>query len=115
MLVQQELEAVVIRANAKGPPPQLGPPVAHSLDRTDELALVRRELVMTGGKRPAKEGQWPIALVKDGAKPHARGIAIHDEQLVEVRHLEDWPWRKGLLEGLERLGRFRVPREGTVA
>jgi hypothetical protein len=53
--------------------------------------------------------------VKDGAKPRARGIAVHDEQLVEVRHLEDWPCRKGLLEGLEYLGRLRVPRESVAA
>jgi hypothetical protein len=48
-LVQQELEAVVIHVNAEGSPPQIGPPVAHGLDQPDELALVRRELVMTGG------------------------------------------------------------------
>jgi hypothetical protein len=53
--------------------------------------------------------------VKDGSKPRARGIAVHDEPLVEVRHLEDWPCRKGLLEGLECLGHLYAPRESVAA
>jgi hypothetical protein len=39
--------------------------------------------------------------VEDSAKPRARSVAIHNELLVEVRHLEHWTRGQGALEHLE--------------
>ena len=114
-LVQQELEAVVIRANAECPPPHIWPPVAHSLHQADELPLVCRQLVMASGKGTAEESQRPLSLMQDGAETDTGCIAVHDEQLVEVRHLEDGPCREGLLEGLERLATMQITPRGSVA
>jgi hypothetical protein len=91
-------------ANSGAPPPQ-----------ADELPLVSHKLVMACGERAAEVRQQPVAMVEDSAKPHARGVAVHHENLVEAGHLENGPYRKSLLEGLERLGRLRVPGKGIAA
>ena len=59
---------------------------------------------MASGKGPTEEGQRAVTLMEDGAKPDAGCVAVHDEKLVEVRHLEDMPCREGLLQGLKRRG-----------
>ena len=89
--------------------------MAHSLHQADELPLVSGELVVASGKRPAEERKRPVALMKDGTKPDARGIAVHHKELVEVGNLEDGPHGEGLLEGLERLGRLRSLGESVTA
>ena len=45
--------------------------MTHSLHQADKLLLVSRELVMARGKGPTEERKRPIALMEDGAKPHA--------------------------------------------
>ena len=72
-LVQQELEAVMIRADQKVTPPQVWPPVADGLDEPDQLTFISRELEMTCSERPnasqsmvncfAKSGIWSTGPV----------------------------------------------------
>ena len=79
----------MIRANPERLAPKIGPPVAHGLHQAKELPLIGGELKMAHGERPAKERERSVALMKDSAKPHTRGVAVHDERAVEVKHLED--------------------------
>lgn len=71
---------------------------SHSLDEADELPLISRELGVLRSHRPAEEGDQALALVKNSPKAQARGVAVHDEGLGEVRQLEDWRGRQGTLE-----------------
>jgi hypothetical protein len=89
--------------------------MAHGMNQPDELALVRRELKMASGERPTEEGQRPLPLIEDGAEPDARGVAVHDEWPIEIRHLEHGPCRERPLKRLEGLCGLRVPGEGVVA
>jgi hypothetical protein len=86
-LVQEELEAVVVRANPERATPEVGPPMAHGLHQADELLLVHRKLEVTGGKGPAEVGEGTVALVKDGAEPCTGSVAVDDERSVEVQYL----------------------------
>ena len=104
----------MIRADEKRSSPEVRAPVAHDLYQADELPLVGRELVMARGERPAEESERACALMKDGAEPHAGGVAVHREQLVEVRHMEDRSRGESLLEALENLSRLGVPGEGAA-
>jgi hypothetical protein len=45
--------------------------MVDSLDEFDELALLCSNLEMAGGKRLAEEGEWPSALMEDGAEARA--------------------------------------------
>ena len=62
-LVEEELQAVVVGADAEAAALKIRPPVSYSLNETDQLTLVGRQLVVAGGKWPAKEGQGPSPLV----------------------------------------------------
>ena len=110
-LVQQVLQAIVVRANLERAPPKIGTPMAHGLYQANELLLVRRELEVTSGEGPAEVGERPLTLVKHGAEPHPGGIAVDDERPCEVRHLEDGARRESLLQGLERRGGLVIPGE----
>jgi len=55
-LEEEVLQAVVVGADQEAAPPQVGPPVPHSLYQANKLPLVRRQLDMVGGERPAEEG-----------------------------------------------------------
>ena len=74
--------------------------MAHSLHQPDQLPLVGRQLEVARSERPAEEGDGAGLLVKDITKPHTGGVAVHHEQLVEVRHLEDGPGGECALERL---------------
>jgi hypothetical protein len=56
---------------------------------------------MMYNKCPAEESEGSNVLVEDSAKPRARSVAIHNELLVKVRHLEHWTRGQGALEHLE--------------
>ena len=71
--------------------------------------------MMACGEGPTEERKRPVTLMKDGAKPHARGIAVHHEQTVEVGPLEDGTRREGPRESLKRLSGLRIPGEGVTA
>ena len=80
-------------------------PMVHCRHQTDELPLVSHQLEVACSERPAEEGDGASRLVEDSTKPHTRGVAVHHEQLVEVRHLDDGPGGECALERIEgRLG-----------
>lgn len=60
----------------------------NRLHQADQSAFIRGKLGVASRERPAKERQWPGALVKDGAKPRAGHVAVHYEGLVEVGKLQ---------------------------
>jgi hypothetical protein len=45
--------------------------------------------VVVGGERPTEEGQGALSLVKDSAEACTRCVAVDDELLIKVRHLQD--------------------------
>jgi len=65
--------------------------MSNGLRETDELSLVGCQFEVARSERPAEEGDGAGLLMKDSAKPHAGGVAVHHEQLIEVRHQEDGP------------------------
>ncbi|KAJ1256975.1 hypothetical protein BS78_K256500 [Paspalum vaginatum] len=85
-LVQQVLQAVMVRLDAKAATPKVRPPVAHRLDQADELALVRRKCSVSRCHGPAEEGDRMALLDEDCAEPVRRSVALDDEGLAEVRH-----------------------------
>jgi hypothetical protein len=70
---------------------------------------------MASGEGAGEKDQRSFALMEDGAEADARGIAVHHERAIEVRHLEHGPRREHPLEGLECLIRIRVPGESITA
>jgi len=108
-LVKQKFKTVMISTDQKVTPPQIRSPMMNGLHQPDEFALISRKLEMADSERPAAVGEGSSALVKDGTKPRTRRVAIHDEEPVEVRHLQDWPRSEGGLECLKRRGRVVVP------
>jgi len=110
-LIQQLLEAVVVRSDQKLAPPQVRSLVSNSLHQANELALIRSELEMPSSKWPAEEGEGSGALVEDGTKPGTRSVAVHHEALVEVRHLEYGAGGEGALKRSELSLGVLVPSE----
>jgi hypothetical protein len=53
--------------------------------------------------------------VEDGTEANARGVAVHHERHVEVRHLEDGSRRERPLESRDFRSRLLVPGEGVTS
>jgi hypothetical protein len=70
---------------------------------------------MLGSKQVAEKCDRSDSLVEDSAEPDARRVAVDDEQLVEVWHLEDGARCEGVFERLECALSLRVPRESNLA
>ncbi|KAJ1255698.1 hypothetical protein BS78_K170100 [Paspalum vaginatum] len=115
MLIQEELQAVVVGPDDEGAPPQIGAPVTNRLHQPDQLTLVSRELEVAGSERPDEEREGPDALVEDGAKPYAGGIAVDDEGPGKVRHLQHRPCSQGFLERLKGHPCVLIPGERVAA
>ena len=62
-LVQQVLETEVVRAYEEVAPPQVRPPMPHSLHQPNKLALISSKLEVASGERMAEEGEGPGALM----------------------------------------------------
>jgi len=106
-LVQEMLEAAMIRPDDKLPRLEIRPPMTHGLHETDEFALVGRQLGMLRGDRAAEESDRAVALMKHSTKPRAGSVAVDDEGLVEIRQLENRRCRERLFERVEGLRRCR--------
>ena len=83
-LVEDEAQAAMISTDDEAAPPQVRPPVAHRLDKPDELAFIGGELSVTRRDGLAEEGEGPGALVKNGAEIGAQCIALDDEFPVKI-------------------------------
>jgi hypothetical protein len=88
-LVQQILEAIMIGLDEEAAPPQIQPPVPHSMDEPDELPLIGGECAMTGCNGSAEERDRVVVLNQHGPEPLRRGVTLDGELLGEVRHGED--------------------------
>jgi hypothetical protein len=75
--------------------------MSHCLYQPDELMLVRGQLEVACCEQSTEECERSRALMKDRVEPHARGITVNHEGLVEVWHLEDRSRRQGTFECLE--------------
>jgi hypothetical protein len=65
-------------------PPQVGTPVTNSLDKTDELTLICRDLEMTGREWLVEEHDGALSLVQHHAKARSRCITIHHKVPAEI-------------------------------
>lgn len=63
VLVEQELEAIVVRLDDERAPPEVRPPVPHCLDKTNQLTLVCRKGGVTRSDSPAEIGNRTCTLV----------------------------------------------------
>ena len=83
-LVEEELQAVVVRMHGEATSPQVRAPVSNGVDETDELSLVRGEGAMPWGHRSTEVSDG--VLVLDQHSPEAVGgrVALDDEQPCEV-------------------------------
>lgn len=113
-LVEQELEAVMVRAHQELPTPKIRAPVAHCLDQANELTLVRRQLGMAGSNLATEESNGADALIQDRPKPRPRCVALHDEGSHEVWKLQDRGRSKRVLERLKGSSGFRHPEDGLL-
>lgn len=77
----------MISAHHETATPQIRPPVSHSLNKPDELALVGGQLGVPGRDGLAVERHRPCALMQDGAEPRTGGVTFNNEVLGEVRQL----------------------------
>lgn len=110
-LVEQVLEAVVVRPGHEVPPPEIRPPVAYRLHEPNQLAFIHGELEVPSSEGSAEEGEGSRALVEDDAKPRTRSITVHDKDSVKVWHLQHGPCRQGVLECPEGQISLVVPGE----
>jgi hypothetical protein len=69
---------------------------------------------MSSGERMAEERDGFGTLVEHSNDPNAGRIPVDDEELVEVRHLENGSRREGALKRLERVLHLLVPCEGVA-
>lgn len=83
-LIEQELEAIVVRSHDELTPPKIWAPVAHRLDEANKLSLLRCKLAMPRSDLEAEEGNWAAPLVQNRAKPRSRCIALNNEGTCEV-------------------------------
>jgi hypothetical protein len=113
-LVEEVLQAVVVSADGEMTTPKIGPPMAHRLNQADQLPLVSGKLEVLRRKGTAEERHRSRALVKDGAEARTGGVAVHDEGLLEVRHLKDRTCGQGCFQLLEGDLGVVVPGEGIV-
>jgi hypothetical protein len=84
-LIEQVLEAVVVRLDGEAPPPQVRPPMSYDLDKADELLLISGERAMARRHRPAVECDGMAILDQHHAETIGRRIALDNEWLGEVR------------------------------
>jgi len=84
-LVEEELEACVVRLDDERTSPQIGPLVSDGEDQPDELALISRQCLMARSDGATEERDGAVVLMEHRAEPRARSIAFHDERLGEVR------------------------------
>ena len=83
-LVKHVFQCIMIRAHHKGATPEVGAPMAHSVDEPDQFAFVRRHLEMPDCKRPAVECKWPGTLMEYCAEAGAGRVTVHHEGLAEI-------------------------------
>jgi hypothetical protein len=94
--------------------PQIGPPMAHRLNQADQLPLISGKLEVPHRKGAAEERHRSRVLVKDDAEARTGGVTVHDEGLLEVRHLKDRTRGQGCLQLLEGGLSVVIPGEGIA-
>lgn len=58
--------------------------MSDPLDEPDQLALIRRELGMTGSDRLAREGDRAHTLMKHSPESQSRRVVLDDKIPVEI-------------------------------
>jgi len=110
-LVEEVLEAVVVRLDDEAASPKVQALVTYGEDEADQLPLISRQRAMVGGHRPTEERDGVAVL--DEYRPEAiRGrITLHDEGLGEVRERQHRCRRHSPFEGEESRVGVVVPGE----
>jgi hypothetical protein len=83
-LIEQVLEAVVVRLDGEAPPPQARLLMPYGLDKADELPLISGERAMVRLHRPAVECDGMAFLDQHRAETIGRRVTLDNEWLGEV-------------------------------
>lgn len=105
-LVEEVLEAIMIRTNDELSSLQVRTPVAHGLNQPNEFPFVGSEASVSRREWPGEEGQCAGALVEHCTDARARGVALHGECPGEVWKLQDRGRGERRLERRESCVRF---------
>jgi hypothetical protein len=89
--------------------------MAHRLNQADQLPLISGKLEVSHRKGAAEERHRSRVLVKDDAEARTGGVTVHDEGLLEVRHLKDRTRGQGCLQLLEGGLSVVIPGEGIAS
>lgn len=89
-LVQEKLEAEVVRPDKEAAPPEVRPPVSDGVNQPDELPLVGGEGAVTWGDGAAEVGHRVLVMDEHHPETMCGGIMLNDEFLGEVRQRQHW-------------------------
>jgi hypothetical protein len=76
--------------------------MAHGEHEPHQFMLICYERSVMWSELAVEEGNWPTSLVKHDVDAHVRGVALHNERLIEDGQLEHGRYREHGLEGAER-------------
>ena len=113
-LVEEELQAVVVRPNRETSPPQVWPPVTNGVHQPDEFALVCSERTMARSDGAAEEGDGVLVLEQHRAETVRLGVALDDKLLLKVGEGQHRCRGDGALERLESRGCVVGPHEAML-
>ena len=84
-LIEEVLEAVVVRLDVEATFPQVRPPMPHNHDEANELPLICRKGAVSWHHWTAEESDQMRLLDEDRLEAVGRRVAIDDEGLAEVQ------------------------------
>ena len=88
-LVEEELQAIVVRPDGEAPAPEVWPPVPGGVDEADQFPLVSGEGPMSRYDEAAEVGDGVLVLQQHRAEAMHRGVTLHHEGLGEVEQRQD--------------------------
>jgi len=110
-LVQQVLEAVVIRLDAET---TLWAPMSDRLNQSDQFALIGSKSAVSRRHRPTEECDRVSVLNQHRPEAVGRRVALHHERLGEIGHGQHRGRGHRSLEVLERRSSLCVPGEALL-
>ena len=110
-LVEEVLEAVVVRLDEEAAAQQIWPPMADGLHEADELSLICSEGAVAWCNRATEERDRMCVLDEHRAEAVGRRVTLHHEGLGEIRQGQHRRGCHSRLEGAEGRRGVVVPRE----
>jgi hypothetical protein len=88
LLVEQKFETEVVSVYHEAAAPKIWSLVAHSEDKANKLALIRRQEAMSRCNEPTEECHPVLVLEEHDAEAMCRGVALNNEWLAKVGQRE---------------------------